>query len=128
MRVPALMLLSDIPRGEKVLLHICCAPDASYGVRALGELFDVTGFFYNPNIHPAEEYLKRVQATLDLPEEGAVSADRGKRRGNGLGRSRPWTGGGARAGPPLRGVRPVPPAGDGEESPRSWGSRISARS
>jgi len=65
----ALKLLSDIPRGEKVLLHICCAPDASYGVRALGELFDVTGFFYNPNIHPEEEHRKRVQATLDLREK-----------------------------------------------------------
>jgi len=62
-------LLSDIPRGEKVLLHICCAPDASYGVRALGELFDVTGFFYNPNIHPEEEHRKRVQATLDLRDK-----------------------------------------------------------
>ena len=62
-------LLSDIPRGEKVLLHICCAPDASYGVRALGELFDVTGYFYNPNIHPGEEYRKRLQAALDLREK-----------------------------------------------------------
>jgi len=64
-----LKLASDIPRGEKVLLHICCAPDASYGVRALRELFDVTGFFYNPNIHPAGEHRKRVQATLDLREK-----------------------------------------------------------
>jgi predicted adenine nucleotide alpha hydrolase (AANH) superfamily ATPase len=63
------MLLSDIPRGEKLLLHVCCAPDASYGVRALGELFDVTGFFYNPNIHPEEEYLKRVEATLRLRKQ-----------------------------------------------------------
>jgi epoxyqueuosine reductase len=61
-----LMLLTEIPRGEKVLVHICCAPDASYGVRALGELFDVTGYFYNPNIHPEEEHRKRAQATLDL--------------------------------------------------------------
>jgi predicted adenine nucleotide alpha hydrolase (AANH) superfamily ATPase len=64
-----LKLLCDISRGEKVLLHICCAPDASYGVRALGELFEVAGFFYNPNIHPAEEHRKRVKATLDLREK-----------------------------------------------------------
>lgn len=62
-------LLSDIPPGEKVLLHICCAPDASYGVPALREHCDVTGYFYNPNIHPEEEYRKRVQATLDLREK-----------------------------------------------------------
>ena len=61
-------LLSDTPRGTKVLLHICCAPDAAYGVTALGERFDVTGFFYNPNIHPEEEFRRRVLATLELRE------------------------------------------------------------
>jgi predicted adenine nucleotide alpha hydrolase (AANH) superfamily ATPase len=59
-------LLADVPRGTEVLLHICCAPDAAYGVVALRERFDVTGFFYNPNIHPEEEFRKRVLATLDL--------------------------------------------------------------
>ena len=59
-------LLCDIPSGTEMLVHICCAPDASYGVRALRERFDVTGFFYNPNIHPREEYRKRLRATLDL--------------------------------------------------------------
>jgi len=61
-----LRLLSDIPRGTKVLLHICCAPDAAYGVTVLRERFEVTGFFYNPNIHPEEEFRRRVLATLDL--------------------------------------------------------------
>ena len=61
-----MMLLADIPRGTKVLIHICCAPDASYGMRALRERFDVTGFFYNPNIHPGEEFRKREQAALEL--------------------------------------------------------------
>ncbi len=62
-------LLSDIPAGTEVLLHICCAPDAAYGVQAMAERFDVTGFFYNPNIHPREEFRKRVLATLDLQEK-----------------------------------------------------------
>ena len=61
-------LLADIPRGTELLVHICCAPDASYGVPALGERFRVTGYFYNPNIHPGEEFRKRVRATLDLLE------------------------------------------------------------
>ncbi|OYV73700.1 MAG: hypothetical protein B7Z74_03480, partial [Deltaproteobacteria bacterium 21-66-5] len=52
-----------------MLVHICCAPDASYGIRALGDRFDVTGFFYNPNIHPREEIRKRLRATLDLREK-----------------------------------------------------------
>jgi len=59
-------LLADIPPGTEVLLHVCCAPDAAYGVLAMRERFDVTGFFYNPNIHPAEEFRKRLLATLDL--------------------------------------------------------------
>jgi predicted adenine nucleotide alpha hydrolase (AANH) superfamily ATPase len=52
-----------------VLVHICCAPDASYGVRALRERFDVAGFFYNPNVHPREEIRKRLFAALDLQEK-----------------------------------------------------------
>jgi epoxyqueuosine reductase len=62
-------LLCDIPSGTEVLVHVCCAPDASYGVRALGERFDVVGFFYNPNIHPGEEFRKRLRAALDLQEK-----------------------------------------------------------
>ncbi len=66
-------LLSDIPSGTKTLVHICCAPDASYGIRALRERFDVTGFFYNPNVHPREEIRKRLLATLDLREKAPFS-------------------------------------------------------
>ena len=59
----------DIPSGTEVLVHICCAPDASYGVPALRGRFDVTGFFYNPNIDSREEFRKRLRATLDLREK-----------------------------------------------------------
>ncbi len=54
---------NDIPYGnyEKVLLHICCAPDATYPLFYLrGRHYRVTGFFYNPNIHPITEYEKRA--------------------------------------------------------------------
>jgi len=44
----------------RVLLHICCAPCAVYSVQTLkAEGFEVTGLFYNPNIHPAAEYIRR---------------------------------------------------------------------
>jgi len=62
-------LLCDIPSATEVLVHICCAPDASYGVRALRERFDVAGFFYNPNIHPREEFRKRLLSAFDLQEK-----------------------------------------------------------
>lgn len=47
----------------KILLHICCGPCASYPVPVLRkEGFEVTGYFYNPNIHPYREWLLRKQA------------------------------------------------------------------
>jgi predicted adenine nucleotide alpha hydrolase (AANH) superfamily ATPase len=55
-------------RGDSVLLHICCAPDASYGVTAIQERYQVTGFFFNPNIQPGMEYDRRLSATLRLTE------------------------------------------------------------
>lgn len=44
-----------------LLLHICCAPCASVPFEDLAQAipFGATGFFYNPNIHPDEEYFKR---------------------------------------------------------------------
>jgi predicted adenine nucleotide alpha hydrolase (AANH) superfamily ATPase len=41
---------------KKLLLHICCAPCAVYVFEKLNREYHVTGFFYNPNIHPREEY------------------------------------------------------------------------
>ena len=44
----------------KLLLHMCCAPCSIYPVGMLkGDGIDVGGLFYNPNIHPIEEFLKR---------------------------------------------------------------------
>lgn len=55
------------PEGvESVLLHICCAPDASYGVSAMQETCRVTGIFFNPNIQPGAEYDRRLSATVHL--------------------------------------------------------------
>jgi len=46
--------------AKRILLHMCCGPCSISVVRALlGEGYAVTGFFYNPNIHPLVEYLKR---------------------------------------------------------------------
>jgi len=46
----------------KILLHICCAPCTVYPAHALGILgHQVRGFFYNPNIHPYQEFLRRIE-------------------------------------------------------------------
>ncbi len=47
----------------KTLLHICCAPCSIYPVRTMrAEGIDITGFFYNNNIHPYTEFVKRRDA------------------------------------------------------------------
>lgn len=49
----------------KVLLHQCCGPCSLYPLKKLKEQgFDITGFFYNPNIHPYHEFYKRLENTL----------------------------------------------------------------
>lgn len=49
--------------GEKLLLHICCAPDATVPwPELISEGFNVVGFMYGGNIHPRAEYEKRAEA------------------------------------------------------------------
>lgn len=43
-----------------LLLHSCCAPCSSYVLEYLSTYFNITLFYYNPNISPAKEYQKRV--------------------------------------------------------------------
>ena len=47
----------------KVLLHICCGVCAAGSTEQLvSEGHQLTGYYFNPNIHPAEEYTKRLAA------------------------------------------------------------------
>lgn len=52
---------------KKILLHICCGPCAITTVEHLqNEGFEVSGLFYNPNIHGASEYLRRKEGALEV--------------------------------------------------------------
>ena len=54
----------------KVLLHICCAPCAIYPLKVLrSEGHEVMGFFYNRNIHPYQECLRRENALKAYAEQ-----------------------------------------------------------
>lgn len=47
----------------KLLLHICCAPCLIYPLERLRQQgFEVTGLFYNPNVHPFAEYNNRMHS------------------------------------------------------------------
>lgn len=48
-------------RVPSLLLHSCCAPCSSYCLEYLSNYFNITVFYYNPNIYPEEEYFKRVE-------------------------------------------------------------------
>ncbi len=45
----------------RLLLHSCCAPCSSYVLEYLSQYYQITVFYYNPNIYPAEEYAKRAE-------------------------------------------------------------------
>lgn len=45
---------------KKLLLHACCAPCSSYVLEYLSKYFDITIYYYNPNIYPEEEYQRRL--------------------------------------------------------------------
>lgn len=59
---------ADRDTVPRLLLHSCCAPCSSYILEYLSEFFEITIYFYNPNIYPQTEFLKR------LAEEESLAA------------------------------------------------------
>ena len=56
-------LIENLQKEGKVpnlFLHSCCAPCSSYVLEYLSRYFEITVFYYNPNIYPAEEYHERA--------------------------------------------------------------------
>ena len=57
-----------------ILLHICCAPCAIYPIEELRlKGHRIAGFFYNPNIHPYAEYLKRMDEVKKYSSEAGLN-------------------------------------------------------
>ena len=62
-------LIDQAQKEQKVpslFLHSCCAPCSSYVLEYLSQYFNITVFYYNPNIYPEEEYQKRVHEITRL--------------------------------------------------------------
>jgi predicted adenine nucleotide alpha hydrolase (AANH) superfamily ATPase len=53
---------------QKILVHICCAPDALFVMGLLKQDYDTCGYFYNPNIYPWEEYELRLKETRKVAQ------------------------------------------------------------
>ena len=56
-------------KKPKLLLHVCCAPCSSYVLEYLNKYFDITVFYYNPNISTKEEYNKRYNEEIRFVKE-----------------------------------------------------------
>lgn len=61
-------LLTNITNKPSLLLHACCGPCSSYVLEYLYKYFDITVFYYNPNIYPQEEYQRRLAELKKLYE------------------------------------------------------------
>ena len=74
------MLNDQQSYGKRLLLHSCCAPCSSYVLVYLSRHFEITVFYYNPNITEQEEYRKRAaeqkRLIAALNEERAMGNQR----------------------------------------------------
>jgi len=57
---------------QKLLLHTCCGPCSTAVLEALTPDYDLTLYFYNPNLDSAEEYTKRLTAQQTAAAHAAV--------------------------------------------------------
>ena len=59
--------------GSKLLLHSCCAPCSGEVMEAISASgIEYTIYFYNPNIHPEQEYLLRKEENIRFAEQHGV--------------------------------------------------------
>lgn len=62
-------IINSLDNKPKLLLHSCCGPCSSYVISYLRDYFDITVLYYNPNIFPYEEYVKRKEEQKRLLRE-----------------------------------------------------------
>lgn len=70
----------DFPdKKPRLLLHACCGPCSSAVLERLTDFFDISIFYYNPNIHPAAEYERRLEELGFFLEKRYGSTDKKSR-------------------------------------------------
>ena len=58
--------IKESGKRPKLLLHSCCGPCSSYVLNMLKDYFDISIFYYNPNIYPSEEFHRRLSVQKEL--------------------------------------------------------------
>ncbi len=61
--------ISKFDGKKKLLMHSCCGPCSSACIERIKDYFDITIVYYNPNIEPRDEYLKRKSEQIRLLKE-----------------------------------------------------------
>ena len=62
-------IVSGLTKRETLLLHSCCAPCSSACLERLHDFFEISVFYYNPNIDQREEYEKRKAEQIRFLKE-----------------------------------------------------------
>ncbi|MBQ3468867.1 MAG: epoxyqueuosine reductase QueH [Bacilli bacterium] len=78
-------IIKGLDGKKKLLLHVCCAPCSSACIERLQDYFQISCYFYNPNIDSLDEYQKRLNELkrflkeahldIDVVEDGYLSQD-----------------------------------------------------
>lgn len=65
-----MLKIAESSKGQRLLLHACCAPCASACLERLHDSFRITAFFYNPNIEDGEYFKRKRELERFLDETG----------------------------------------------------------
>ena len=59
-------LIPTLEGKPRLFLHSCCGPCSTYVLEYLAQYFEITLFYYNPNIFPADEYQHRLETQKEV--------------------------------------------------------------
>ena len=62
-------LIIGLEGKPRLFLHSCCGPCSTYVLEYLAKYFEITLFYYNPNIFPADEYARRLETQKEVLEK-----------------------------------------------------------